>query len=161
MTTRQQGVEEPNHDFDFEFGAWTARISRLVEPLTGSDTWIDYEGTSVVRPLWSGHANLGELDVAGPDGAIEGLSLRLYDPKAEQWRIHWASSREGHLGLPMVGGFRDGVGEFFNQEPFLGRAVFVRFVFSGITSTFFKLVQAFSDDGGKNWEANWLAEFDR
>lgn len=151
----------PNHDFDFEFGEWTARISRLVDPLTGSNTWIEYEGTSVVRPLWDGRANLGELDVAGPDGSIEGLSLRLYDPSAGQWRIHWASSRDGHIGLPMVGEFHDGIGEFFNQEPFAGRAVFVRFVFSEVTSTFFKIEQAFSDDGGKTWEPNWLAEFDR
>ena len=150
-----------NHDFDFEFGEWTAKISRLVDPLTGSDDWVEYEGGSNVRPVWGGRANLGELDVSGPSGEIQGLSLRLYDPESGQWRIHWASSRDGHIGPAMVGGFDDGVGEFYNQELFEGKAVFVRFVFSEIGSSFFRLEQAFSADGAQTWESNWLAEFHR
>jgi hypothetical protein len=39
------------HDFDFEFGAWKTRLSRLDRPLTGSRRWLDYEGTSVVRKV--------------------------------------------------------------------------------------------------------------
>jgi len=154
-------VENGSHDFDFEFGEWTAIISRLVQPLAGSDAWVEYEGTSNVRPVWGGRANLGELDVSGPSGAIQGLSLRLFDPEPGQWRIHWASSRDGQIGPAMVGGFHDGVGEFYNQELFGGQAVFVRFVFSEISSSFFRLEQAFSADGARTWEPNWLAEFHR
>lgn len=150
-----------NHDFDFEFGEWTANISRLEDPLTGSDTWVEYQGTSTVRPIWGGRANLGELDVAGTSGTIQGLSLRLYDPESGQWRIHWSSSRDGQIGPAMVGGFRDGIGEFYNQELFGGQAVFVRFVFSEIGSKYFRLEQAFSADGAKSWEPNWVAEFRR
>jgi hypothetical protein len=157
----QQGESDWNHDFDFELGEWATRLSRLVDPLTGSDTWVEYEGTSVVRPVWDGRANLGELNVTGPDGSIRGMSMRLYDPDAEQWRIHWASSRDGHIGSAMVGGFHGGVGEFYNQELFGSRAIFVRFVFSEITSGSFHLEQAFSDDGAKTWETNWNAEFER
>ena len=61
----------------------------------------------------------------------------------------------------MVGGFQDGVGEFYNQEELDGRAIFVRFIFSDITPTAFRLEQAFSADGGKSWEANWIATFER
>ncbi|HYW13143.1 MAG TPA: hypothetical protein VE871_14380 [Longimicrobium sp.] len=148
--------------FDFEFGEWTVQISRLVEPLSGSTAWAEYTGTSVVRPVWGGHANLGELEVNGATGRIQGMSLRLYDPAARQWKISWASSRDGALGPPMIGGFRDdGTGEFYNQETFNGRAVFVRFVFSGITANAFRLEQAFSADGGKSWEVNWIARFQR
>ncbi len=39
-------------DFDFEIGAWKARLSRLEHPLSGSTKWLDYEGTSVVRAQW-------------------------------------------------------------------------------------------------------------
>ncbi len=148
--------------FDFEFGEWTVQISRLVEPLSGSTAWAEYTGTSVVRPVWGGRANLGELEVSGTTGRIQGMSLRLYDPAARQWKISWASSRDGALGPPMAGGFRDdGTGEFYNQETFNGRAVFVRFVFSGITPNAFRLEQAFSADGGKSWEVNWIARFQR
>lgn len=148
-------------DFDFEFGAWTATVSRLVQPLSGSTTWVNYRGTSVVRKVWDGRANLGELKVEGPAGHIEGLSFRLYNPATGQWSIRWANSRDGELSLPMIGGFHDGIGEFYNQELFNGRAVFVRFIFSGITERTFRLEQAFSADGGQSWEANWIASFER
>jgi hypothetical protein len=148
-------------DFDFEFGEWDVRLSRLTDPLTGATTWVEYKGSSVVRKVWNGRANLGELDVAGDAGRIQGLSLRLYDPATGQWSIHWANSRDGALGPPMVGGFRDGAGTFYNQERLDGRAIFVRFLFSEITSTSFRLEQAFSADGGGTWEANWIARFTR
>ena len=59
------------------------------------------------------------------------------------------------------GGFKDGRSEFFDQEPLNGRAIFVRFVFSDVTPATFRLEQAFSDDGGKSWEVNWIAKFSR
>jgi hypothetical protein len=61
----------------------------------------------------------------------------------------------------MIGGFHDGVGRFYNQEQFNGRAVFVRFIFSDITKNKFRLEQAFSADGGASWEPNWIATFER
>ena len=48
------------HDFDFEFGAWTVQISRLQHPLTGSTSWVEYDGTSIVRKIWDGRANMAE-----------------------------------------------------------------------------------------------------
>jgi hypothetical protein len=152
---------DAQHDFDFEFGAWKAHISRRLKPLTGSTTWVEYEGTSVVRKVWNGRANLGELDVSGPAGQIQGLSLRTYNPQSRQWHISWVNSAEGTVGLPMIGGFNQGRGEFFNQEPFNGRAIFVRFIFSDIIANSFRIEQAFSDDGGKTWETNWIAKFSR
>jgi len=150
-----------SRDFDFEFGEWKARIRRLEQPLTGSESWVEYEGTSIVRKVWNGKANLGELLVEGPAGRIEGMSLRLYDPTNDKWMIHWASSRDGAIGPAMIGGFQDGIGEFYNQELFNGRAVYVRFIFSDITPTSFRLEQAFSADGGKTWEPNWIATFEK
>lgn len=147
------------HDFDFEFGAWTIHLSRLQRPLSGDTSWAEYEGTSVVRRVWDGRANLGELSVDGPAGHIQGLSLRLYSPESRQWYISWANSRDGMLGPPMVGEFKNGRGEFFGQEPFNGRAIYVRFVFSDITPNSFRFEQAFSDDGGTTWEPNWIATF--
>jgi hypothetical protein len=149
------------HDFDFEFGTWHATVSRLTKPLTGSTTWVRYEGPSVVHKVWDGRANLGEIDLAGPAGRIRGLSLRLYDPASGQWRISWANAADGLIGTAMVGGFEKGRGEFYDQETYEGRAVFVRFIFSEITATTLRLEQAFSPDGGKSWEPNWIATFRR
>jgi hypothetical protein len=155
------GPRDGQHDFDFEFGTWHATVSRLVKPLTGSRTWVRYEGPSVVHKVWDGKANLGEIDLAGPAGRIRGLSLRLYDPAAHQWRISWANAADGLLGTAMVGGFENGRGEFYDQETYEGRVVFVRFIFSDITATAFRLEQAFSTDGGQSWEPNWIATFAR
>jgi hypothetical protein len=162
-TTLQQvgSKRDGQRDFDFEIGAWKAHLSRLLHPLAGSTTWVDYEGTSVVRKVWNGRANLGELEVDGPSGHIQGLTLRLYDPQSRQWHISWANSSDGILGQPMTGEFKDGRGEFFDQEMFNGRAIYVRFVFSNITPRSFRFEQAFSDDGGKTWEVNWKAAFTR
>lgn len=149
------------HDFDFEFGDWTMQLSRRVKPLTGSDTWVRYEGTSIVRKVWNGAANIGEIELDGPGGHIEGLTLRVYNPDAKQWNVHFANSASGVLGEAMVGGFRNGRGEFYDQETYDGRAIFVRFVFSDITPSSFKFEQAFSADGGRTWEANWVSTFAR
>jgi hypothetical protein len=152
---------EGQHDFDFEFGEWKVDLSRRLRPLTGSASWVKYDGKSVVRRVWNGRANLGELNVDGREGHIEGLSLRLYNPRTHQWNISWANSSDGILGQPMIGEFKNGRGEFFNQEPLNGRAIFVRFVFSDVTPNSFRLEQAFSDDGGTSWEPNWIAKFTR
>jgi len=154
-------ARDGQHDFDWEIGAWKAHLSRLQHPLTGSKTWIELDGTSVVRKVWNGRANLGELETDSPTGHIEGLTLRLYNPQSHQWNIHWANSSDGALGQAMVGGFKDGRGEFYDQETFNGRAIKVRFVFSDITSRSFRFEQAFSEDGGKAWEVNWIATFTR
>jgi hypothetical protein len=145
------------HDFDFEIGTWRTRLSRLTRPLTGSTTWVQYQGTTVVRKVWSGRANLVELTAEGPAGRIEALSLRLYNPASRQWSLNFSNSRSGSMSPPSIGEFRDGHGEFFAQETLDGRAIFVRFVISVITPDSVRFEQAFSDNGGKTWEVNWIA----
>lgn len=149
------------HDFDFEFGSWKAHLERLLHPLSGSNTWVDLDGISTVRKVWDGRANLGEFSVHNSTTHVEGLSLRLYNPESHQWSIYWANSKDGSLGTPMVGQFNNGRGEFYDQETFQGSAIFVRFIFSDITPTSFRLEQAFSADGGKTWEPNWIVNFTR
>ena len=145
------------HDFDFEIGTWKTHVSRLLHPLTGSKTWVELEGTSVVRKVWNGRANLVELDIEGASGRIEGLSLRLYNPESHQWSLNFANSSTGVLTQPTVGEFKNGRGEFFSQETLNGRAIYVRFVISCRSHDVCRFEQAFSDDGGKTWEVNWIA----
>jgi hypothetical protein len=149
--------QDGQHDFDFEIGTWKTHLSRLLHPLTGSTTWAEYEGTTVVRKVWDGRANLVELRADGSSGHFEGLSLRLYNPQSHQWSLNFASSNGGTLSQPTIGEFKNGRGEFFDQEALNGRAIFVRFVISDITPNSCRFEQAFSDDGGKTWEINWIA----
>jgi hypothetical protein len=153
----QPAVRDGQHDFDFEVGNWKTHLSRLLHPLTGSTTWVEYEGTSVVRKVWNGRANLLELEADGPAGHFQGLSLRLYNSQARQWSVNFASSGAGVMSQPTIGEFKNGRGEFFDQEIFNGRTIFVRFIISDITPKSCRFEQAFSDDGGKTWEVNWIA----
>lgn len=145
------------HDFDFEIGTWKTHLKRLQRPLTGSQSWVELDGTSVIRNVWDGRANLVELDVAGPSGHIVGLSLRLYNPEARTWSLNFASASTGTLSVPTIGRFANGRGEFFDHEELGGRQILVRNVFSEITETSYRFEQAFSPDEGKTWEVNWIA----
>jgi hypothetical protein len=150
-------IDTGAHDFDFNIGTWKTHVSRLQHPLTGSTTWIQYEGTSVIRKVWNGRANLVELEADGAAGHIEALSLRLYNPDSHQWSLNFSNSAVGTLGQPTIGEFKNGRGEFIDQETLNGRAIWVRFVISDITPTRVRYEQSFSADGGKTWEVNWIA----
>ena len=145
------------HDFDFEIGTWKTHLRRLVHPLSGTITWVEYDGVSVVRKVWDGRANLVELKVGGPAGHIEALSLRLYNPQSHQWSLNFSNSKSGTISPPTIGEFKNGRGEFYSQETLNDRAILVRFVISDITPTSCRFEQAFSEDGGKTWEVNWIA----
>jgi hypothetical protein len=145
------------HDFDFEIGTWKTHVKRRLRPLTGSTTWVEMNGISVVRKVLNGRANLVELVADGPTGHFEGLSLRLYNPQSRQWSLNFSNASEGVMTPPTIGEFKDGRGEFFSQETLNGRAIFVRFVITQITPDSCRFEQAFSDDGGKTWEVNWIA----
>jgi len=130
--------------------------------LVGSTKWLEYDGVSEVAPIWNGSASLIEVQADGPAGRLEGLGLRLYDPEANQWNLNWASSRDGMIGIPpTVGTFKDGRGEFFDQELLDGRDIFVRNTYTDIKPTGARFEQAFSADAGKTWEKNWVITFAR
>lgn len=152
-------ARDGQHDFDFEVGKWKIHLKRMLHPLSGSAEWVEFDGTSVTRAMWDGKANIEEFETTNASGRVEGMTLRLYDPKAHQWSLYWANGRTGQLSLPAtVGEFKDGVGEFYDQEPINGRQVFVRFRWSQITPNSAHFEQAFSDDGGKTWEVNWITD---
>jgi hypothetical protein len=153
----ERAERDGQHDFDFEIGTWKTHLSRRPHPLAGSDAWTEMEGTTVVRKIWDGRANLVELVADGPTGHFEGLSLRLYNPQSHQWSLNFAASGAGALSTPTVGRFQNGRGEFYDQETFNGRAILVRFVISDITPRSCRFEQSFSADGGKTWEVNWIA----
>src|SRR5260370_29757456 len=127
---RAPARRDGQHDFDFEIGAWKTHLKRLLHPLTGSTTWVEYDGTSVVRKVWNGRANLLELEIDGPAGHLEGLSLRLYNPESHQWSLNFSNSAGGTMSPPTIGEFNNGRGEFYDQETPNGRAILVRVVIS-------------------------------
>jgi hypothetical protein len=148
-------------DFGFFMGRWHVQHRRLRERLKGSTSWEEFEGTSVARPVLGGLGNIDENTMERASGRLEGLTVRLYDPRSGQWSIYWADSVNGGLQTPMIGSFADGRGEFFAHEPFEGKHILCRFIWSDITATACRWEQAFSADGGQTWETNWIMEFTR
>jgi len=146
------------HDFDWDIGSWKVHVRRLLHPLTGSTTWVEYDGTDVVRNVWSGRANLGEVELDGPSGHLELLTLRLYNPETHQWSMNISNSAVGVLSPPAIGGFQGGHGQFYDREDYNRRTILVRFEVSVLTPTSCRFEQAFSVDGGKSWELNLVVD---
>ena len=154
-------MRDGQHDFDFNIGTWHTHIRMLQHPLTGSNTWAELDGTIVVRSLWGGRAKLEEIEAEGLNRHFEGLTLFLYNPAAHQWSQSFANSRDGTLQRPSIGEFKNGRGEFFDQESLDGREILVRGVWSDITEDSHRFEQSYSDDGGKTWEPNFVATLTR
>jgi hypothetical protein len=157
----QPAVRDGSHDFDFKEGAWRTHIRRLRKPLSGAHDWVQLDGRVAVRPIWGGRGHLEEIDAKGPDGAFQGMTLFLYDPQARQWSLNFSSAEGGRLSPPMVGRFDGREGAFCDQETFEGRTILARMIWTVTSPDSHAVEQAFSEDGGKTWEANFQATLTR
>jgi hypothetical protein len=146
------------HDFDFEIGSWNIHLKRRLNPLTGSDKWVEFDGTSVTRRIWEGRSQIEEFETDGAAGHIEGLTLRLYNPQSHQWSLYWANAKDGTVVAPQIGEFRNGVGEFYGTDTLNGKVILIRFIWSNTTTNTPHFEQSFSVDGGKTWEVNWITD---
>jgi hypothetical protein len=146
------------HDFDPLLGSWKFSLKRRINPLTGSTTWVDLIGTGVCYKLWNGRAQLDTVELNGPTGHIEGLTLRLFNPQTHQWRLYWANSKDGNVVVPQIGQFKNGHGEFYAQDDLDRKIIFVRFDWTKLGTSSPHFEQSFSNDGGKTWEVNWITD---
>lgn len=156
------------HDFDFLLGDWKAHVKRLPDRLVGSTAWIEYDGISNHHPVLGSAANFEAFEVDSPNappGAIRHIraqTLRLYNPQSRQWSIYGVDVDAGTMDLPpVVGAFHDGMGEFFNQQDWKGRLVLVRYQWGHKGANDAHMEQAFSLDGGRTWEVNWICDLVR
>jgi hypothetical protein len=149
------------NDFDFLTGTWNVHHKLLKGRLKGSTEWDEFEGTCVDKKILNGLGNFDEVVMYGKAGTFHAVAVRLFDVHSKEWSIYWAAGTSGILDVAMLGGFKDGRGEFYSQEIFEGRHIFSRFIWSGITPTSCQWEQAFSADGGKTWETNWIMEHER
>ncbi|MCL1869818.1 MAG: hypothetical protein FWF90_05325 [Promicromonosporaceae bacterium] len=147
-----------NHDFDFVAGSWTSTQRRLTSVLSGSDDWYEFTATLDAQVLLDGHCTFDIL--RAPERGIEGVTLRLYSPSDDTWRIWWATG-DGRLDVPVEGRFVDGDGTFECDDTWQGRPIRVRYQWLDTRTPTPRWEQAFSEDGGATWEVNWSATFRR
>ncbi|CRK62042.1 FIG00817011: hypothetical protein [Alloactinosynnema sp. L-07] len=147
------------NDFDFLVGSWTVVNRRLTKPLTGGDEWDEFPATCTARTFFDGAGSFDEIHF--PTKGFSGSALRSFDHEAGEWFIYWVNSRTGHLQPPVSGVFTDGVGSMYGDDQHDGDPVRVRYQWSEITSNTARWEQAFSVDGERTWETNWIMEFTR
>jgi len=159
MTQQEQ---DGRADFDLFIGNWKAHHRRLRERLKGSTSWEEFDSMTVARKILGGLGNMDEITLSRESGATLGMTVRLFDPKTRQWSLYWVDNLNGwNWNLPQIGEFKDGVGKFYAHEPFEGKHIISRYIWSSSSETSCHWEQAFSADGGSTWETNWTMDFER
>lgn len=149
-------------DFDFFIGTWAVKHRRLKKRLANNHDWEEFNGTCRCWSLLGGMANIDDSVVSLPGGAYRGVGLRSFDAKSGSWADWWLDGRNPHkIDAPVIGAFADGVGTFLSDDTFENKPIKVRGIFSKITPTSLQWEQAFSPDGGKTWETNWVMRYAR
>jgi hypothetical protein len=150
------------NDFDFIIGRWRVSHRRLNERLANCKEWSEFGGTSEVRKLMGGFANVDDNLLELPTGHYRAATLRSFDAASGNWQIWWLDGRyPTHLDAPMVGRFAGGLGEFYADDTFNDKPIKVRFLWRTEDREYPFWEQAFSSDGGATWETNWVMHFER
>lgn len=151
------------HDFDFLVGRWKVHHRKLKKRLVNSHEWVEFDGTLYSQPLMGGYANVDDDEFYVPNGAYRGVAPRSFDPKTGLWSIWWMDSRfpDAKMDPPVKGSFHDGVGTFYADDTENGKPIRVRFIWSKIERNTCRWEQAYSQDGGKTWETNWVQDLVR
>lgn len=147
--------------FDFLHGDWTVRHRKLASRLAGSDTWVQFDGTLSVRPILGGIGNVDDNVLDDPNGRYFATSLRLFNSKAQTWTIWWVDGRSPAAETPVVGAFEGRKGAFFADDAWEGQRIRVRFTYEDQGPGRAQWTQAFSADGGRTFETNWIMDFTR
>jgi hypothetical protein len=164
-------MHDGGHDFDFVIGDWKAHLRRRIDPKTGvtastpgQGVWVDYYGISNHKKVLGTNANLEEFDVTDSKNNLhyKGQTLRMYNPASKQWSIYGLDLDKGEIApSALTGNFTGKAGTFYHQEERGGRIMLVRYVWTDKGPKAAVMVQSFSPDGGKTWDANWICELSR
>lgn len=154
-------MENQHGRFAFQTGQWRVKHRKLRERLTGCSEWVEFNGTCEAREIMGGAGNIEDNFLEDPAGAYHAAALRRIDPTTGEWTIYWFDQRFVAGDKPMRGEFKGGTGTFFCNDELNGAPIRVRFIWSCIDTDNPRWEQAFSPDGGANWEINWIMDFER
>ena len=156
------GGAGPVHDFDAFLGKWQVRHRRLKQRLAGSNEWEEFDGTSHWQSILGGSANFNESIVHRSGETYQSLGLRAYDAKTDVWTDWSLSGRDPtKITVDGVGRFANDIGTFFADDTFADKPIRVRGTFTSLSARAMRWEQAFSPDGGRTWETNYVMEHAR
>jgi hypothetical protein len=105
---------------------------------------------------------VGDAGFDVPGAPYRGMSLRAYNDEKKEWLSWWLDGRTpADIGPPLRGAFGKDGGTLLGDDTFEGRKVTVRSQWSRTDTDTPHWEQAFSPDGGKTWELNWVADLSR
>ena len=149
-------------DFDFMVGKWNVRHRRLNERLCGCSDWTEFNGRSSTNKILDGFGNVEDNVLYFATGEVKAAAFRSFSVETKTWAIWWLDGRAPHnLDVPVVGKFSGSTGLFFAESNLDGIPIKVRFTWRVNPGRNPTWEQAFSNDGGASWEANWTMEFER
>ncbi len=149
------------HNFDFLIGKWNVTNRRLKERLCGCNEWETFEAYMETKPILNGLGLMDEMKSDHFGDTFIGLSIRMFNPKTNEWKIYWADTANPELLLKeqVVGKFSEGIGTFFGEEYYLGKQYKLRFLWKKETSNTAQWEQAYFDENTQEWETNWTMLF--
>lgn len=150
------------NDFDFLMGEHKIHHKKLKERLSGSNEWMEFDGTHRQQGILNGIGNIEEHKMIATDGKhVEGMALRLFNPDTKLWSIYWSDSNSGVLDIPVIGSFENGIGYFFAKDVYNNKPILLQFKWDATNTDEPVWSQAFSTDNGKSWEWNWYMYFEK
>lgn len=154
-------MENQHGRFGFQTERWRVKHRKLRERLADCSEWVKFNGTCEAREIMSGTGNIEDNFLDDPVGPYYAAALRRIDPVTGEWTIYWFDQRFVAGDPPMCGAFEGSTGTFFCDDMLDGAPIRVRFIWSRIDTDNPRWEQAFSPDGGANWETNWIMDFER
>jgi len=150
-------------NFDFLIGKWSIVNKKLKERLKNSDEWIEFPAQMESNKILNGLGVMDELKTSYFGDEFVGLSIRILNPKLNEWTIYWADTANPELLLKeqVVGKFNNGTGEFYGKELFKGKEVKLRFIWKQEAINTAQWEQAYYNEINKEWETNWIMIFTR
>lgn len=155
-------ADRHTHDWDWYLGQWRVEHRRLTQRLVGGGDWEEFSGRCNVWQTLGGLGNVDDNVLDLPGGQYRAMTIRAYDSVTERWAIWWLDARLPHaIEQPVYGGFENGIGLFLGEDTLRGSPIKVRFQWLETDTGSPRWEQAFSNDGGRTWETNWVMRFVR
>lgn len=149
------------NDFAFYAGNWKIRVKKLKAFLKGSNEWVEQDATEEIRPILNGLGYVGQFQQTVNGLRYEGLAIHLFDPATRLWSNLWADSNTGRLDPPVVGSFEGDSGTFYGKDRFDNKPIDVMFRWDLKDRNNPVWTQAFSADGRKTWETNYIMYYSK
>ena len=162
LEEEMQSAADGAQDFDFLTGSWKVHNLYREAERRGGKEWVEFEGRSEVKPLRDRLGNVDHYSGLRDGKRIEKTTLRVFNPTRGDWSVFGEdASRIRPWKVPVTGRFNGEKGEFFGKEDVQGRTLRYRLTWIRADSRSPRCEQAFSEDGGRTWQTNWIMTLTR